>query len=421
MSKRRTIAVIMGGGRGSRLFPLTRHRSKPAVPLAAMYRLVDIPISNCLNSGLNQIYVLTQFNTESLHRHIREAYRFDVFGGGFVEILAAEQTHKETNWYQGTADAVRQNLRHIRAADDDLVIILSGDQLYNMDYRHILREHVETGASVTVSATPVDRSLAHAFGLMKVGEDRRIQSFVEKPQDEKLIDELILPPELSQVPNSVLVSMGIYVFDGKTLTAALDSEATDFGGEVIPGLLDTGRLFAHVFEGYWEDIGTVKAFFEANLRLTDDQPPFNFYNPEYPIYTRSRFLPAAKINHCDLRRSIVAGGSIISADVIERCVIGVRSHVREGTVMKNCIMMGAEQLESEEEVREAEAKGLPAMGVGKNCRIEGTILDANVRIGDGVVLSPEGKEDGFEQGDAFVRDGVLVIGKGGVIPAGTTL
>lgn len=407
----------MGGGRGSRLYPLTRHRSKPAVPLAAMFRLVDIPISNCLNSGLNQIYLLTQFNTESLHRHIRESYRFDVFGGGFVEILAAEQTQEGTHWYQGTADAVRQNLRHIRADDDDLVIILSGDQLYNMNYRRIIDEHVDTGASVTVSATPIDRSLAHAFGLMKVGEDRRIQSFVEKPQDEGIIDELILPPELSTVPNSVLVSMGIYVFDGKTLRTALDSQATDFGKEVIPGLLDGGQLFAHVFEGYWEDIGTVKAFFDANLRLTDDQPPFNFYNPEHPIYTRTRFLPAAKINHCNMTRSIVAGGSIISADTVERCVIGVRSHIREGTVMKNSIMMGSEQFESEEQQREAEQKGLPALGVGKNCRIEGTILDANVRIGDNVVLSPEGKPDGYEKGDAFVCDGVLVISKGGVIPA----
>lgn len=421
MNKRRVLAVIMGGGRGSRLYPLTRLRCKPAVPLAAMYRLVDIPISNCLNSDYNQIYVLTQFNTASLHRHIRESYRFDVYGGGFVEILAAEQTEKGDNWYQGTADAVRQNLQHIAPADDDLIIILSGDQLYQMDYRHIIREHEESGAQVTVAATPMHRSVAHAFGLMQVDDEQRISAFVEKPDDEKVIDRLVLPPELGVGDAKVLVSMGIYVFDGKTLKTALQTEATDFGKEIIPGLLDGRKLFAHVFDGYWEDIGTVKAFFEANLRLTDEIPPFNFYDPDYPIYTRTRFLPAAKVNQCDLRKSIVAGGSILSAAELERCVIGVRSHVREGTRMRNTIMMGAERLESTEERIEAKQKGMPAMGVGRDCVIEGTILDANVRIGDGVRLSPEGKEDGFSQGDVMVRDGVLVVMKNGVIPAGTVI
>lgn len=424
--KPRVIAVIMGGGRGSRLFPLTRLRCKPAVPLAAMYRLVDIPISNCLNSGYNQIYLLTQFNTASLHRHVRESYRFDVFGGGFVEILAAEQTERGDTWYQGTADAVRQNLQHIAPEDDDIVIILSGDQLYQMDYRTIVREHLESGAEVTVSATPIHRSEAHAFGLMKVDGSRCIQAFVEKPKDDDVIDELILPPGLSSSlhegqGDSVLVSMGIYVFSGAMLREALANTATDFGKEVIPSLLERGRLFAHIFEGYWEDIGTVRAFFEANLRLTDETPPFNFYDPDNPIYTRSRYLAAAKVNQCNILRSIVAGGSILSAAELERCVIGVRSHVREGTRMRNTIMMGSDRLESEEDRKSALERGLPGLGVGQNCVIEGTILDANVRIGDGVRLSPEGKPDGFQQGDVMVRDGVLVVFKNGVIPSGTTI
>lgn len=422
---RRVLAVIMGGGRGSRLYPLTRLRCKPAVPLAAMYRLVDIPISNCLNSGFNQIYLLTQFNTASLHRHVREAYRFDVFGGGFVELLAAEQTETGDNWYQGTADAVRQNLGHINPDDDDLVLILSGDQLYQMDYREIVEAHLATEAEVTLAATPMHRSHAHAFGLMKVDENRKIEAFAEKPTDEKVIDELILPPSLGQSLESrgdnVLVSMGIYVFSGRVLREALESDATDFGHQIIPGLLERGKLFAHVFEGYWEDIGTVKAFFEANLRLTDEIPPFNFYDPDSPIYTRTRFLPAAKVNHCDLRRSIVAGGSILSAASLERCVIGVRSHVRAGTRMRNTIMMGSERIESDDERADAIRRGLPAVGVGEDCVIEDTILDANVRIGNGVKLSPEGKPDGFQQGDVVVRDGVLVVVKNGVVPAGTVI
>lgn len=423
---RRVLSVIMGGGRGQRLYPLTKLRAKPAVPLAAMYRLVDIPISNCLNSGYNRIYLLTQFNTASLHRHIRESYRFDVFGGGFVEILAAEQTERGDSWYQGTADAVRQNLRHIGAAPDDIILILSGDQLYQMDYRTVVAEHLASGAEVTLCATPVHRSLAHAFGLMKVDENRQIQAFVEKPTDERVIDDLILPAPLSESlegsgEESVLVSMGIYVFSGRVLQEALSSDATDFGREVIPGLLDRGKLYAHIFEGYWEDIGTVRAFFEANLRLTEEIPPFNFYDPSKPIYTRTRFLPAAKVNHCDLKQSIVAGGCILSAAALERCVIGVRSHVREGTRMRNTIMMGAERLESDEQRAEAARRGLPPMGVGRDCVIEGTILDANVRIGDGVRLSPEGKPEGFHRGDVMVRDGVLIVTKNGVVPPGTVV
>ncbi|MEM7676404.1 MAG: glucose-1-phosphate adenylyltransferase [Myxococcota bacterium] len=424
--KRRVLSVIMGGGRGSRLWPLTRLRCKPAVPLGAMYRLVDIPISNCLNSGFNQIYLLTQFNTASLHRHIRESYRFDGFSGGFVELLAAEQTEAGDNWYQGTADAVRQNLVHINPTDDDLVLILSGDQLYRMDYREIVRQHEETGAEVTVAATPVDRSEASAFGLMKVNDDLLITEFVEKPTDPKVIDDLLLPEQVKtrlDDPSGeyVLVSMGIYVFSGHILRQALKTSATDFGKEVIPNYLPNKKLYCHLFEGYWEDIGTVKAFFEANLRLADTVPPFNFFDPDRPIYTRARYLPAAKVNRCTINHAIVANGCILSDAELHRCVIGVRANIREGSKLVNTIMMGAERMESDEDRQWASDNGVPEMGVGRNCYIENTILDTNVRIGDGVHLSPEGKENGWSHGDVFVRDGVMVVTKNAIIPSGTQL
>ncbi len=416
----------MGGGRGTRLWPLTRLRCKPAVPLGAMYRLVDIPISNCLNSGLNQIYLLTQFNTASLHRHIRESYRFDAFGHGFVELLAAEQTEAGDSWYQGTADAVRQNLVHMNPADDDLVLILSGDQLYRMDYRTILRQHADTGAEVTVAATPVDTSLASQFGLMKVSEDLKVTEFVEKPKDPGVIRDLLVPERLKSTlkdadGDRVLVSMGIYVFSGRALRDALKSEGTDFGKEVIPSFLGSDKLFCYLYEGYWEDIGTVRAFFEANLKLTDTVPLFNFFDADRPIYTRARYLPAAKINQCDIDHAIVANGCILSAARIERCVIGVRSNIREGSTLVNTIMMGAERIESEAERAAQSARGLPPMGVGTGCHIENTILDANVRIGNDVRLSPDGKENGWNQGDVFVRDGVMVVTKNAVIPDGTVL
>ena len=391
-----------------------------------MYRLVDIPISNCLNSGLNQIYLLTQFNTASLHRHIRESYRFDAFSGGFVELLAAEQTEAGDSWYQGTADAVRQNLLHMNQDDDDLILILSGDQLYRMDYRDILEQHEQSGAEVTVAATPVDRSLASAFGLMKVADDLQITDFVEKPSDPAVIDDLLVPDQLRAGLDNpdgeyVLVSMGIYVFSGRALRQALDSKATDFGKEVIPGLLNGGNVSCYMFEGYWEDIGTVRAFFEANLRLTDTVPPFNFFDPDNPIYTRARYLPAAKVNRCTIDHAILANGCILSTAELHRCVIGVRSHIREGSKLVNTVMMGAERIESDEDRRAAEDRGMPAMGVGRNCYIENTILDANVRIGDNVKLSPAGKDNGWNQGDVFVRDGVMVVTKNAVIPDGTEL
>lgn len=418
----------MGGGRGTRLRPLTRDRAKPAVPLAGMYRLVDIPISNCLNSGLNEIYLLTQFNSASLHRHIREAYKFDSFGGGFVEILAAEQNDAGEAWYQGTADAVRQNLSHLGLADDDLVLILSGDQLYRMDYREMIEQHEQTNARVTVAATFVDEAEANALGLMRVQDDLSILEFVEKPQDPDVIRSLFVAPEIrSQLAdtsdrNYCLASMGIYVFNGSVLKDALRTTEKDFGKEIIPRLRAGGGLLAYTFDGYWEDIGTVRAFFEANLKLTDDIPPFNFFDADNPIYTRARYLPAAKVNRCDINRAIIAPGSIITASGIHRCVIGLRSHIREGSTLSHTVMLGAQGYDSDFRRAQTRDLGQPELGVGKNCRIQGAILDMNCRIGDDVHLSPEGLPDGGYLDDAVrIQDGVLVVTKNAVIPSGTRI
>ncbi len=428
MVPERVISVILGGGRGTRLHPLTRDRAKPAVPIAGMYRLVDIPISNSLNSGLNQIYVVTQFNSASLHRHIRESYRFDPFGGGFVEILAAEQTAHRADWYQGTADAVRQNIMHLNVQPKDLVLILSGDQLYRMDYRELLEQHRSTQAKVTIAATPVAADEAHAFGLMRVRDDLSISEFVEKPKNQQVIESLFVPREVRKRIDDdsdrgyCLASMGIYVFDGDALLGALDNDLTDFGGEVIPSLLGVGRgIYAYAFNGYWEDIGTVRAFFEANLGLTDPVPPFNFFDPVNPIYTRSRYLPAAKVNQCEVHQAIVSPGSIISDASIRRTVIGIRSNVREGTRLSRTVMMGAQWFETDEDRKENRRLGRPDLGIGRNCEIEDAIIDVNVRIGDRVRLSPRGREEGFTEGPITVRDGVLVVTKNGVIPDGTVV
>lgn len=389
--------------------------------------MVDIPLSNCLNSGLNQIFLLTQFNSASLHRHVRDAYRFDRFGGGYVEILAAEQTEGREDWYQGTADAVRQNLHHLDVHPDDRVLILSGDQLYRMDYQTILEHHEKLGANVTVAATPIPAAQAPSFGLMRVRDDLAIEEFVEKPKDPKVIESLFVPDAVrAEIPNAgeggyCLASMGIYVFDGRTIIDALDNDRTDFGHEVIPALLGNEGLHAFPFGGYWEDIGTVGAFFEANLSLTDPVPPFNFFDADNPIYTRSRHLPAAKVNRCDVERGIIAPGCIVSSAAIRRSVIGIRAMIQEGTTLESCVVMGAQFYESDEDRAENRQIGRPDIGIGRDCRIERAIIDVNTRIGHEVHLSPAGKPDGFTRGPVTVCDGVLVVTKSGVVPDGTVI
>ncbi|PXA04730.1 glucose-1-phosphate adenylyltransferase [Coraliomargarita sinensis] len=429
MKKRKVICIIMGGGRGSRLSPLTKERCKPAVPLAGKYRLVDIPISNCLNSGYNQIFVLTQFHTASLHRHIQESYKFDPFGGGFVDILSAEQTDRDDNWYQGTADAVRQNMHHFHGGgEDDLYIILSGDQLYRMDLHDVVREHDASGADVTITAKPLGLDQAEGLGLMRVDDNLEINEFVEKPTDPEIIKGLAVGDSVKKKMKDpgdrdyCLASMGIYVFNAKTLNQALDSDTTDFGKEIIPGLLGKSKMCSYVFDDYWEDIGTVKAFFECNLSLTNPVPEFDFFNEDEIIYTHARFLPASKLNKCSFESSMMANGCMLDSAEFRRCSLGVRSRVKQGTKMENVVMMGSDRIERLFEMDENLEKGRPDVGVGENCTIKNAILDKNVRIGNNVVLDPTGLADNYGPDvDVAIRDGVLIVCKNTTVPDGFVL
>jgi glucose-1-phosphate adenylyltransferase len=398
------------------------------VPLAGKFRLVDIPISNCLNSGINKIFVLTQFNTASLHRHIQESYKFDPFGGGFVDILSAEQTERGDAWYQGTADAVRQNLHHFGAAKNDLFLIVSGDQLYRMDLNEVIQQHRASGAKVTIAAKALPTEALDGLGLMRVGDDLGIREFVEKPKDPRIIQSLCISDALKgriggleAEKSYALANMGIYVFNRDTLVEALKSDYTDFGKELIPGMLGKVPMSSYIFTGYWEDIGTVRSFFDANLQLTDPNPLFDFYDARRPIYTHARYLPAARMHDCCVQRAIVADGATLESCRIERAVIGVRSRVGEGSDLSNVVLMGADYFESEEARQVNRAKGRPDVGVGKRCKIKNAIIDKNARIGDDVELSPEGKPDLYQNGSIYVRDGVLIVVKDGIVPSGTKI
>jgi len=426
--QKRVLAVVMGGGRGTRLHPLTQERCKPAVPLAGKYRLVDIPISNCINSDINRIFVLTQFNTASLHRHIQSTYHFDPFGGGFVDILSAEQTEKSVDWYQGTADAVRRNLVHFRAFPHDLVLILSGDQLYRMDFREILEQHVRTGADVTLAAVPFPVSKVEGLGLMGVHDDLSIARFVEKPKDPEVINGLALSPALEatlKTPSDekrCLASMGIYVFNRSVLAEALENTQADFGKEIIPGLLGKKKLYSYIFEGYWEDIGTVHAFYAANLALAQPLPPFNFFEPTAPIYTQDRYLPASKLNRCDIDHVVIGDGAILTDSRLKHCVLGIRSYVGEGCDLEDVVMMGADYYETAEQLAANVEQGRPHLGLGRRCRVRHAIIDKNARIGDDCALSAEGKADGtYANGNVIIRDGVLCVTKGAILPPGTVV
>lgn len=418
----KTLAIIMGGGAGTRLFPLTKERSKPAVPLGGKYRLVDIPISNCLNSGLRGIYILTQFNSTSLHRHINSSYKFDDFTPSFVEILAAQQTPEGSRWYQGTADAVRQNMRYFLEHPYEYYVILSGDQLYRMDYRDMLRQHVETGADLTIATIPVARQPATGFGIMLTDENRRIERFVEKPKDPDVLDGLRVPPDLlkniGQPAEADLyqASMGIYIFKRSVLEACLDNDYVDFGKNIIPAAISQYKVMAYIFQGYWEDIGTIDAFFEANLNLVDANPPYSFFVPGSPVFTQPLFLPASTINSAKVTNAMISDGCIIGDATIERCILGIRSIIQSGSTLKNTIMMGADFYEAE--VHKPDA-GVPAIGIGRDCVINGAIIDKNARIGSHVVISPEGKSQDLDGDGYYIRDGIVVVPKNSVIKDGT--
>jgi glucose-1-phosphate adenylyltransferase len=416
-----TLAVIMGGGAGTRLFPLTKDRSKPAVPIGGKYRIVDIPISNCLNSGLRSIYVLTQFNSMSLHRHIQASYKFDNFSRSFVDILAAQQTPEGSQWYQGTADAVRQNMRYFLERPFNYYIILSGDQLYRMDFRALLHQHIRSGADITLAVKPVTREQASDFGIMQSDADRRVTHFVEKPKESSVLTEFRMSPELLASVGSAAdeelyqASMGIYVFNRDVLVECLDNDLVDFGKHIIPQSIQERLVSAYIFNGYWEDIGTIRAFYEANLDLTDLLPHYSFFEASAPIYTHPRFLPGSKINGATLRQSIIADGCIISDAHLERSVVGVRSIIQTGATIRNSIVMGADYYEIDPGNSKS---GLPPMGIGRNCVIDGAIIDKNARIADGVVITPEGKPADLDAGNYFIRDGIVVVPKNAVIPAG---
>lgn len=414
----------MGGGRGSRLFPLTHLRSKPAVPLAGKYRLVDIPISNCLNSDIQQMYVLTQFNSESLHRHVTGTYKFDHFSKSFVHILAAQQTPSDDGWYQGTADAVRQNMSYFLERPFKYYLILSGDQLYRMDFAAMLQEHIDNEAELTIATTPVPRDPARSFGLMETDDKFSITRFVEKPGDnDELLDELKMPSKLldqfgvAPTEERFQASMGIYLFNRQTLIDGLDNDLDDFGKHVIPKTIEKGKVFSHIFQGYWEDIGTIKSFFEANIELTKVVPSYNFFDSHNPIYTRARFLPASKINNAHIQEALISDGCIISNATIQRAIIGVRSVIETGSYITDSVIMGSDYYNEQSVDDDGELDEIPVR-IGANSRIHRAIIDKNAQIGNNVVIDPGQRED-QDTKYACIRDGIIVIPKGTVIPDGT--
>lgn len=418
--KASVISIVLGGGRGSRLFPLTDKRSKPAVPIAGKYRLVDIPISNCLNSGYNRILVLTQFNSASLNSHIKNTYHFDIFSKGFVDILAAEQNAENENWYQGTADAVRQSMKHLDKYDYDYILILSGDQLYQMDFRDMIDFHRKNEGDITIATIPVNAKDATGFGILKSDDSGKITSFVEKPSSDVLGDwKSDVSEESKRYGKEYLASMGIYVFNKNVLKKMFEEEkGDDFGKELIPGAIGKYNTLSFQYDGYWTDIGTIDSFFDANLDLTEDLPKFNLFGTT-PIYTRPRMLPPSKINGSFVSKAIFADGCIIMADKVERSIIGNRTRIDKGSTVVNSYIMGADYYQSTETIVENESKGIPNIGVGKYCYIEKAILDKNCKIGNNVRIIggkhlPDGEFDTY-----CVKDGIVVIKKDATIKDGT--
>lgn len=422
----RVLAIILGGGKGTRLYPLTKERSKPAVPFGGKYRIVDIPISNCINSGYKKIYLLTQFNSASLHLHIINSYNFDRFSRGFVEILAAEQTLEHSGWYEGTADAVRKNFGHFKVQRPTHYIILSGDQLYRMDLKKFIDQHLKSGANITIAAKAVNRSDASGFGIMQVDESNTITAFMEKPAKDMNIDDWKIPeaarePEL---PSNLeyLASMGIYIFDADTMEEMLNNDYNDFGKEIIPMAIKSKKVSSYIFNGYWEDIGTIRSFYEATLDLTNPIPQFNFYDEDKPIYTHMRNLPPSKINHAEMVSTLASEGCVITNSRIQHSVIGVRSVINEGCDLEGVIMMGADFYETEAAKKDNKEKGVPNLGIGKNCKINKAIIDKNAHIGENCCINVSGRK--YEDGDHglfYSADGIIVIRKGAVIPNGTVI
>ena len=418
------IAVILGGGRGTRLFPLTRDRAKPSVPIAGKFRLVDIPISNCLHSGLEKIFVLTQFNSVSLNRHIAQTYRFDTYRSGFVQILAAQQTLMGEEWYQGTADAIKHNEPYILNPrfKDDYVLILAGDHLYRMDYQKMLAVHAESNADITVSVIPVEEEVTSGLGILQADTNGRIVDFVEKPQTAAERQRLRVDPEvftsrgIEPHGREYIASMGIYIFNREVLREVLqDDSNVDFGKDIIPKSIQTRPVSAYFFDGYWEDIGTIHAFYLANIALTDATPSFNFYDEQAPIYTNRRHLPSTKVNSSSIRSSILAEGSIIDDSELDRTIVGIRSIISGGSRIYQSILMGADYYESDVSRAENEKSGIPNVGIGRNCLIQNAIIDKNARIGDNSVLVNRDGIDNYDGENYYIRDGIVIVPKDATI------
>ena len=427
MSVKRVLALVLGGGRGTRLYPLTRDRSKPAVPLAGKYRIIDVPLSNCINSGVQRIYVLTQFNSVSLHRHIRRTYTFDPFSGGFVEILAAQQTLDNSGWYQGTADAVRQNLRYLQQPDIRHVLILSGDQLYRMNYADMLATHQAHSADVTIAGIPVHEHAASALGIMRMDDDGRVEGFLEKPQTPAELDMVRTDPawiERHGIPakgRTLMASMGIYLFDRDCLLDLLTkTDYQDFGREVFPAAIRAKHVHLHPFDGYWEDIGTIRSYFQCNRDLAGTAPPFELVSAEAPIYSRGRFLPPSRIEGASIRNSLVSDGCVVeSGAVIENSVIGLRCRIGRNVVIRDSVILGNDFYETDGGLADGAARGLPPLGIGDDTIISGAIVDKNVRIGKRTRIVNEHGWVNTADSDRFtVRDGIAVIPKDAVVPDG---
>jgi glucose-1-phosphate adenylyltransferase len=425
MISKSVVAVILGGGAGSRLYPLTSTRSKPAVPIGGKYRLVDIPISNCINSSINRMFVLTQYNSASLNKHIKNAYQFSAFSSGFVDILAAEQTPDSPGWFQGTADAVRQSLKHIRNNDFEYVLILSGDQLYQMDFSDMLQNHIDTGADVSIATIPVADREAPEFGILKCNEEHRITSFIEKPAKELLPNWVSdTGAEMKSLGRIYLASMGIYIFNRQFLFDQLlvdKKDATDFGKEIIPDCINTQKVVSCQYDGYWTDIGNIYSFYEANLALTLEIPPFNLFDNTKAIFSRARMLPPMKVGNTLVKSSILAEGSIIDASVITSSVIGIRMRIGKDTEITSSYLMGSDYYETIPEMAHALVRGIPKLGIGERCRIENAIVDKDCRIGNDVIIKGGAHLPDSDHAFYTVKDGIVVIKKGAIIPDGTVI
>jgi len=417
----KVICIVLGGGQGSRLYPLTATRSKPAVPIAGKYRLVDIPISNCLHSGINRIYVLTQFNSASLNKHIKNTYHFSSFSEAFVDILAAEQTPTSGAWFQGTADAVRQSLHHLSVHEFDYVLILSGDQLYQMDFEAMIDQHVKTNAEISIATIPVHVNDVPGFGILKTDSENNITDFVEKPKTDfdKLVSDV--SDEMKAQGRIYLASMGIYIFNRKLLYSLLQgNERTDFGKEIIPQSIHDHKVVSYQYEGYWTDIGTISSFFDANLGLTDEIPQFNLFDKNY-IFTRARMLPPSKISGTHLEKTIVSDGCIVNASHVYRSIIGIRTRIGFDTTIENCYIMGSDNYQTLEQMQESQETGTPIMGIGDRCCIKNAIIDKNTYIGDDVRINCGARLEDGDFPTHTVKDGLVVIKKRAVIPNGTVI